>query len=40
VVIEDYVHSGAKIWALLATRFACFALAMTGIVATLAACRA
>jgi succinate dehydrogenase / fumarate reductase, membrane anchor subunit len=35
VVIEDYVHSGAKIWALLATRFACFALAMTGIVATL-----
>jgi succinate dehydrogenase / fumarate reductase membrane anchor subunit len=35
VVIEDYVHSGAKVWALLATRFVCFGLAMTGIVATL-----
>ncbi|MGE0333916.1 MAG: succinate dehydrogenase, hydrophobic membrane anchor protein [Gammaproteobacteria bacterium] len=35
VVIEDYVHSGAKVWALLATRFACFGLAMAGIVATL-----
>lgn len=35
VVIEDYVHSGAKVWALLATRFVCFALAMVGIVATL-----
>jgi succinate dehydrogenase / fumarate reductase membrane anchor subunit len=35
VVIEDYVHSGAKIWLLLATRFACFALAAAGVVATL-----
>jgi succinate dehydrogenase / fumarate reductase membrane anchor subunit len=35
VVIEDYVHSGAKIWLLLATRFACFALAVAGVVATL-----
>lgn len=35
VVVEDYVHSGAKIWLLLATRFACFALAAAGIVATL-----
>lgn len=35
VVIEDYVHSGAKVWALLATRFVCFVLAMAGIVATL-----
>lgn len=35
VVIEDYVHSGAKVWALLATRFLCFALAVAGILATL-----
>lgn len=35
VVIEDYVHSGAKIPALLAGRFACIALAIAGIVATL-----
>ena len=35
VVIEDYVHSGAKIPALLAVRFGCFALAVTGILATL-----
>lgn len=35
VVIEDYVHSGAKVWALLATRFLCFALAIAGIMATL-----
>lgn len=35
VVIEDYVHSGAKFWALPAARFACFALATVGIVATL-----
>lgn len=35
VVIEDYLHSGARIWALLATRFLCFALAMAGIMATL-----
>jgi len=35
VVIEDYVHSGAKIWLLLTTHFVCFALAVAGIVATL-----
>ena len=35
VVIEDYVHSGAKLWALLAMRFLCFGLAAAGIVATL-----
>jgi len=35
VVIEDYVHSGAKVWLLLVTRFACFALTVTGIMATL-----
>jgi succinate dehydrogenase / fumarate reductase membrane anchor subunit len=35
VVIEDYIHSGAKIWMLLAARFICFALAVAGIVATL-----
>lgn len=35
VVIEDYVHSGAKIWALLFVRFACAALAVTGAVAVL-----
>jgi succinate dehydrogenase / fumarate reductase membrane anchor subunit len=35
VVIEDYVHSGAKLWAMLAVRFACFGLAVTGVVATL-----
>jgi succinate dehydrogenase / fumarate reductase membrane anchor subunit len=35
VVIEDYVHSGAKIWVLMATRFTCFALVMIGILATL-----
>jgi succinate dehydrogenase / fumarate reductase membrane anchor subunit len=35
VVIEDYVHSGAKIPALLTARFACFALGIAGILATL-----
>ncbi|MGB3864370.1 MAG: succinate dehydrogenase, hydrophobic membrane anchor protein [Xanthobacteraceae bacterium] len=35
VVIEDYVHSAAKIWMLLTTHFVCFALATAGIVATL-----
>lgn len=35
VVIEDYVHSGAKVWALLTTRFLCFALAAGGIFAVL-----
>jgi len=35
VVIEDYIHSGAKIWALLTVRFLCFALASAGILAIL-----
>jgi succinate dehydrogenase / fumarate reductase membrane anchor subunit len=35
VVIEDYVHSGVKFAALVAVRLGCFALAATGIVATL-----
>jgi len=35
VVIEDYIHSGMKIPALLAIRLACFALAVTDILATL-----
>jgi succinate dehydrogenase / fumarate reductase membrane anchor subunit len=35
VVIEDYVHSGAKIWLLAATRLACFAVAAIGMLATL-----
>lgn len=35
VVIEDYIHTGARIWALLAVRFACFALAAAGILAVL-----
>ena len=35
VVIEDYVHSGMKIPALLAMRFGCFALAVAGILAVL-----
>jgi succinate dehydrogenase / fumarate reductase, membrane anchor subunit len=35
VVIEDYVHSWVKIPALLAVRFACFALGIAGILATL-----
>lgn len=35
VVIEDYVHSEVKIWALLAMRFLCVGLAIVGIVATL-----
>ena len=35
VVVEDYVHSVAKIWALIVMRFACFALAAVGIIATL-----
>lgn len=35
VVIEDYVHSGAKIPLLVAMRMTCFALATTGIFATL-----
>lgn len=35
VVIEDYVHSGMKIPALLGMRFGCFALAVAGILAIL-----
>jgi succinate dehydrogenase / fumarate reductase, membrane anchor subunit len=35
VVIEDYVHSGAKFAAVIAVRLGCFALAVAGIVATL-----
>jgi len=35
VVIEDYVHSGVKIPALVALRFGCSALAVAGILATL-----
>jgi succinate dehydrogenase / fumarate reductase membrane anchor subunit len=35
VVIEDYVHSGVKIPALLGMRFGCIALAASGILATL-----
>ena len=35
VVIEDYVHSWVKIPTLLAVRFACFALGIAGILATL-----
>lgn len=35
VVIEDYVHSAKKFAALIAMRFACFALAVVGIMAVL-----
>ena len=35
VLIEDYVHSGARIWALIAVRFACAALAVAGMIAVL-----
>ena len=35
VVIEDYVHSGSKVQALLGVRFSCVALAVAGILATL-----
>lgn len=35
VVIEDYVHSGAKFAAVIAVRLGCFTLATAGIVATL-----
>ena len=35
VVIEDYVHSGSKVPALLGVRFGCIALAVAGILATL-----
>ena len=35
VVIEDYVHSGAKFAAVAAVRLGCFALAVSGILANL-----
>jgi succinate dehydrogenase / fumarate reductase, membrane anchor subunit len=35
VIIEDYLHSAAKIPALLGVHFSCLALAVTGILATL-----
>jgi succinate dehydrogenase / fumarate reductase membrane anchor subunit len=35
VVIEDYVHSGAKFAWVVAVRLGCFALATAGVVATL-----
>jgi succinate dehydrogenase / fumarate reductase membrane anchor subunit len=35
VMIDDYVHSGAKFAALVAVRLGCVALAVAGIVATL-----
>lgn len=35
VVIEDYIHSGAKFAWLITMRFGCFAFATAGIVATL-----
>lgn len=35
VVIEDYVHSGAKFAWLMSVRLGCFALATAGVVATL-----
>jgi len=35
VVIEDYVHSGLKTFALLGMRFGCCGLAVAGILATL-----
>ena len=35
VVIEDYIHSGAKIPTLAVVRLACFALGLAGILATL-----
>ncbi len=35
VVIEDYVHTGAKFAAVIAVRLGCFALTVAGILATL-----
>jgi succinate dehydrogenase / fumarate reductase membrane anchor subunit len=35
VVIEDYVHSGAKFGSLIAVRLGCVALAVAGIMATM-----
>ncbi len=35
VIVEDYVHSGAKFAAVIAVRLGCFALGVVGILATL-----
>jgi succinate dehydrogenase / fumarate reductase membrane anchor subunit len=35
VVIEDYVHSGARFAAVIAIRLCCYGLAVVGIIATL-----
>jgi succinate dehydrogenase / fumarate reductase membrane anchor subunit len=35
VIIEDYIHSGAKFAVLLVARFLCFSLCIAGILATL-----
>lgn len=35
VVIEDYVHSSAKIWSLLIVRLVCFTMPVAGILAVL-----
>jgi succinate dehydrogenase / fumarate reductase, membrane anchor subunit len=35
VIIEDYVHSALKVAAIVAVRLACFALCVTGLLATL-----
>ncbi len=35
VIVEDYVHSGFKFAAVMAVRFGCFALAVTGLIALL-----
>lgn len=35
VVIEDYVHSGARFVAIMAVRLGCYGLAVIGIIATL-----
>ena len=35
VIVEDYLHSGTKFAAVIVVRLGCFALAVTGILATL-----
>jgi succinate dehydrogenase / fumarate reductase membrane anchor subunit len=35
VVIEDYIHSGAKFVAVIAVRLCCYGLAVVGIIATM-----
>jgi succinate dehydrogenase hydrophobic anchor subunit len=35
VVIEDYIHSGAKYPAIIAVRMGCYGLALAGILATI-----